>query len=400
MTWRLTVHRRDFSGTATPSSTGIAELVDARSRKLETKANEAATLTFTMDGRSPACQYIQELTTDVLAWRRDDETGEDTLMFRGIVAQAEDQVTQQANTVNFTCHDYLSMLDRRYLTPPADLVYTQTDQDDIVADLVSRAINASAGGGTPSFAPGSHLPLVVTRVNPDGTPRGKSGVLRDRTYTGGSSIGQLIHDLAAVIGGFGFDAHPDPGGADQLRLFYGAQGVGRPDIVLAYGSTVSGFTRTVSSGDYANYHRTIGDNNAAGEGAPQLIAEVWTPDSNNVGVVPIGLWMDTSNASDVSEITTLSEQAHGDLERSSILVPSYSLTLTPGAPVPNMGDTVPLVLKTGRLDTSTTVDVVGIDYAISDDDTEDVTLTVGRPALELTALFTQTASDVNALARR
>ena len=321
-------------------------------------------------------------------------------MFRGIVAQAEDQVTPQANTVNFTCHDYLSMLDRRYLTPPADLIYTQSDQDDIVADLVSRAVNASAGSGTPSFAPGSHLPLAVARVNPDGTPRGKSGVLRDRTYTGGSSIGQLIHDLSAVLGGFGYDAHPDPNGGDQLRVFYGAQGVGRPDIVLAYGATVSGFTRTVTSADYANYHRTIGDNAAAGEGAPQLIAEVWTPDSNNVGVVPIGLWMDDSNASDVSQITTLSEQAHGDLERSSILVPSYSLTLTPGAPVPDMGDTVPLVIKTGRLDVSTTVDVVGITYDITDDDTEDVTLTVGRPALELTALFTETASDVDALARR
>ena len=357
-----------------------------------------------MDGRSPACAFVEELTTDVLAWRAGDD-GVDHLMGRFLVAQSEDQVAD-GHTVNFTCHDYFSMLARRYLTAPADLIYTQTDQDDIVADLVSRAVNATAGAGTPSFAPGSHLPLVVALVNPDGTPRGKTGLLRDRTYSGGSSIGQLISDLSAVIGAtpgttaFDFDVHPTTGGADQLRLFYGAQGVGRSDIVLAYGATVSGFTRSVTSADYSNYQRWIGDNQGAGEGAPQLIAEAWSPDANNVGAVPIGLWMSTANASDVSDPNTLSQQAHGALVDSSLLIPSYSLTMTPGAPIPNMGDTVPLVIKTGRLDVTTTVRVVGITYDISDDDTEDVTLTVGRPALELTALFTETARDVDALARR
>ena len=401
--WRLTVHRRDYSGTATPASTGIAELVGARSRKLETKANGAATLTFTMDGRDPACAYIEELTTDVLAWRAGDD-GVDHLMGRTIVAQSEDQVADY-HTVNVTCHDYFAPLARRYLTAPADLIYTQTDQDDIVADLLSRTVNAHAADGT-SLAPGSHLPLAVALVNPDGTPRGKSGILRDRTYSGGSSIGQLISDLSAVIGAtpgttaFDFDVHPTTGGADQLRIFYGAQGVGRSDIVLAYGATVSGFTRSITSADYGNYQRWIGDNQGAGEGAPQMIAEAWSPDANNVGAVPIGLWMSTANASDVSDPNTLSQQVHGALVDSSLLIPSYSLTMTPGAPIPNMGDTVPLVLKTGRLDVTTTVRVVGITYDISDDDTEDVTLTVGRPALELTALFTETARDVDALARR
>jgi hypothetical protein len=49
---------------------------------------------------------------------------------------------------------------------------------------------------------------------------------------------------------------------------------------------------------------------------------------------------------------------------------------------------------------STTVRVLGINYAIGDDGTEDVEVTVGRPALTLTALFRDVARDVNALARR
>lgn len=105
-------------------------------------------------------------------------------------------------------------------------------------------------------------------MNPDGTIRSaKSGVKRDRTYTGGSSVGQLIGDLAAVIGGFDFDCQANPNGPDWLRVFYGAQGVSRTDVVLAYGSTISAFTRTVNSTNYANYQRVIGDNTAAGEGA-------------------------------------------------------------------------------------------------------------------------------------
>jgi hypothetical protein len=65
-----------------------------------------------------------------------------------------------------------------------------------------------------------------------------------------------------------------------------------------------------------------------------------------------------------------------------------------------MGDTVPLELRSGRLDVSTTVRVMGINYAIGDDGQEDVEMVVGRPALTLSALFRQTRRDVDALARR
>jgi hypothetical protein len=397
--WRFTVHRRDFTGGAPASATGITELVGARSRRLETTANAPAKLTFTMDGRSKSSFYVQELTTDVLAWRTRDD-GADKLMARAIVAQPDDTVSEKSHTVNFTCHDYLAMLARRQLTGRADVIYTQTDQDDIVADLLARAtVNMTTADGI-SLYPGSSLPLAVALVNPDGTARAHSGVLRDRTYTGGSWIGELIANLAAVQGGFDFDCQANADGADQLRIFYGAQGVTRTDLMLAYGSTVKDFTRAANSADYANYERVIGSNEGAGEGAPQLIAEAWTEDANNVGEVPIGLWMSGSNASDVSDPTTLAEKAHGDLEVSSLLVPSYTLTMRPGAPVPNMGDVVPTVLKSGRLNVNTTLRVVGITYVIGDDGQEDVEVTVGRPPLDLTALFTETARDVNALARR
>jgi hypothetical protein len=395
-TWRLTVHHRDYTAGATPRQTGIAELVEVRSVKLETKWNASATLTWTMDGRDPSCAYVAELSTDVLLWR------DGALMGRFIVAQSEDQVTAQDYSVNFTAHDYLSMLGRRILTSPNDLVYSQWDQDDIVTNLLWLAINLGAGGGT-SFVPGSSLPIVTALVNPDGTTRAKSGVLRDRTYTGGSVIGDLIANLAAVIGGFDFDVQPSTTGADRLRVFYGAQGVTRGDFVCHYGSTVAGFTRSANSTDFANYQRVIGQGDST-VGAPQLYSEAWGPDANNVTTAPWGLWENGSNESDVSDPNTLSQKAHGDLALSSLLSPSYSLTMSPGAVVPgtpNMGDTVGLVLQVGRLSVSTTVRVLGITWDVGDDFSgEDVTLTVGRPAVSLSAMFQAIGQDVNALARR
>ena len=48
-----------------------------------------------------------------------------------------------------------------------------------------------------------------------------------------------------------------------------------------------------------------------------------------------------------------------------------------------MGDVVPLIVQSGRLNVNTNVRVVGITYAIGDDGQEDVTLTVGRPRYHL-----------------
>lgn len=412
--WRFTVHRRTFDvGAYAPAaSTGIAELTDARSRRLEIGWNTPAVLSWTLNGDSQSARYCQEMSTDVMAWRWDPEDGKDHLMFRGVISSSEDVITEQSHVVNFRAMDYLAVINRRYLTGAADLTYSQADQDNIVADLVARAVNVTTAagpggvGGGVNLSPGSRLPLQVKRVNPDGSARAtNSGILRDRTYTGGSSIGELITNLSAVISGSPVDiqAAADTDGRDWLRVWYGDRGVGRTDLALVYGSTVSGLTRSANSADYSNFVRVLGDNGGQ-TGQPQLIAEAWNTDANNVGAVPVGLWMSTDNASDVSVPATLQQKANGDLARSGLLVPSYSLTLRPGwyrPGFPNVGDTVPLVVQSGRLDISTTVRVLGLNYAIQDDTSaEDVEMTVGRPALTLSAYFTKTRQDVDALARR
>jgi hypothetical protein len=162
-------------------------------------------------------------------------------------------------------------------------------------------------------------------------------------------------------------------------------------------------TRTVSSADYANYLRVIGNKASADPNAPQFYSEKWNTDANNITVNPVGLFMTVDNASDVTIQSTLDDRANGGLAWYGLLTPSYTLSLRPGAYSygnPNMGDTIPLVINEGRLNVNTSVRVVGIDYVIGDDGQEDVTLTVGRPPASMAQLFGGAARDIDALARR
>jgi hypothetical protein len=398
--WRLTLHRRQFTDQPT-SATLLAEITTARTRSLTQKWDAAATLTFTLDGQSTAAALINELRHDVIAWRWDDQTGVDVAVFRGIVDHSEDQISEQTHVVTFTCHDYYAMLTRRLIT--ATYSAANVDQDDMVTAVLALANTVNASGGT-SLNPGAYLPLTVALVNPDGSTRTvPSGQLRQRIYPPSSNLGQIVDELSQIINGFDFDVRPGTAAHDSLRIFYPYQGTARTSPALIYGSTVSSLTRVVNSADYGNYHRVLGNNGSADPAAAQLYSETWNSDAANGTTGAVGLWMTADNAADVTIQATLDQKAAGYLNLAGVLLPSYTLNLRPGAYTwgnPNMGDVVPLVVQTGRLNVSTTTRVLGIAYTIGDDGQEDVALTVGRPTTDLLHLFTQADRDVNALARR
>jgi hypothetical protein len=411
--WRFTLHARTFSQATgdcpTWRDTMLAQLDGARGRRLDQLWNQSAQAVFTLDGHDPAAALIQELGTELYAWRWDDTTGADVCFFRGVITQSEDQISEQAHVVTFTAWDYLKLLDRRRMAATVQTVMNAWDQDA----LADWAVRDSWYGGT--YAPGSNLPLLVGMVDPAGAARLSSGVLRDRTYPGSSYYGQLFADLARVSGGFDYDVLPEPRtlglglanaygplplGVDAVRVFYPRQGVTRTDMALVYGSNVSTVTRAVSSADYANNIRTLGNNGSANPAAAQLYADASNTDAS--GTV-VGLWQDVQNAADVTIAATLSDQAAGALALEGVLTPTYTLGLRPGTYTPgspNMGDTVPLVVQSGRLNVNTTVRVVGISYDIGDDGNTDVALTVGRPRVDLGQVLNATQRDVDALARR
>jgi hypothetical protein len=386
--------------------TVLTEITNARGRRLEQNWDQAAMLTFTVDGMDMATAALVELQTDVVAYRWDETspTGGEVEMFRGIVAHSEDQVSEDAHAVTFTCYDYIKMLERRLVTTTVDYSSATIGQDDLVELLLNQATGTYSSSGV-SLLPGAYLPLQLYCCAPDGTPRvqGAGVARRNRIYLPGTQISQALDDLAKVQGGYDYDCLPVAGAPDEFRVFWPQQGLTRAEPVLMYGSNVSSLTRTSSSTDYANYWRTVGNAANIDPSAPQLYSEAWDGNANNVSVVPIGLWMNADNAPDVSIQSTLDQQAAGDLAISGALVPSYTLALTPGWWVHravNMGDVVPLVINSGRLKVNTTIRVLGIAYDIGDDDTEDVTLTVGRPPVTLLDLVTQSDQTVDALTRR
>lgn len=404
--WRLTASARQFApGRPRPV---VAQLTGAYGRRLEKPWSAAASLTFTLDGRAPEAAAIRELITDVRAYRWDEYYGERE-MFRGIVAHGEDQLTEEAHAVTFVAYDYVKMLERRQL--PTALRFDQVAQDRIATTLVEAAKNTSAADGTSLF-PGSYLPLALDYVAPDGSPRpgpdDPSQPLRDRSYLPSQQVGLALDQLSKVSGGFDYDVAPGGGGPgggeDRLRIFYPYQGINRVHPRLVYGSTISSLTRTVTSDSYANYVWVVGGSSAPDVAdAPPLFSELWNTDANDVTRVPVGLWQMADNAPDVTNQSTLDQKVAGDLALQGILVPSYTMAMRPGAYTygsPGVGDVCSLVIRSGRLDVGTTVRVLGIQYAIGDDGSEDVTLTVGRPPPSFVQLLTQADQDVDALSRR
>jgi hypothetical protein len=205
------------------------------------------------------------------------------------------------------------------------------------------------------------------------------------------------------VNGFDYDVLPSAvDDHDNLRVFYPAQGVTRTGIALQYGSTVATVTRTVDSSAYANYVRVLGNNTNANP-TPQLYAEDWVASAHAITPTPVGLWMLADDATSVTVQSALNDKATGDLSLDAVLIPHYTLGLAPDAYTwgnPRMGDTVPLIIQSGRLNVNTAVRVLGITYQIGDDGQEDVTLTVARPQPNFRKLLGQAARDVRDLALR
>jgi hypothetical protein len=398
--WRLLVASRSFSQTAWAPRV-VADLPDATNRKLVQAWNTAAQLSFDIDGHSDACTLINELSTEIIALRWDDTSGVDVPMFRGVVDHSQDTLDGTSHTISFVAHDYLAMFGRRIV---GQTITQQTGRDGLVDMLKSWGSDAAVTVGNVALTPGSNMPLARWNANPDQTQRAydMTGPYT-RTWLAGTNILQAIGDLAASTV-FDFDVAPAVGGSnagDVLRTFIPQQGVTRTDSVLNYGGTVATVQRQVDSGQYANYWYVQGNG-------------TWGDTKNNAATgTTVGTWTSQSNAADVTAQGTCAQQAAGQLNIYGVLIPSYTLTLTPGFwywtrvsdfvynGFANMGDTLTLLINSGRLAVNTQVRVLGIEYDMdTSDGHEDVVLTVGRPRTELVSMLTAWQASVNALSRR
>lgn len=364
--WRFTATSR------MPANQPQGDLSDARSRRLTFKLRDTAQCTIAISGRSPQLGWLEELRSDLIAYRWSDALGAFRPLFRGCVTQSEDEISPTAHTVTLTATGYRGILGRRSLR--AQLTFAATEQASIVGQLFTL--------GDKPVGYSSALGLAQAFMNPDGSPLAgnATGVHRDRTYYPGQVIDAAVDNMSTDLPGpYDWDVTPATDHAGVASLWYPARGIPRA-FVAEYGATVSNVTRAVSTTTFANYSMVTGMTPADGSLPPfaESFGPGWTDPIGN----PEGAWMMVSGQPDVSVLATLQQDADGNVALYGDLEPSYTVTMVNGRWSPDdcwLGDTVRLIVQSGRLNVDTSVRITAVSIELDDNGTEVATLTAGIP---------------------
>lgn len=331
-------------------------LTEATDRSMRFKLTEPSEASFQLDGRHPQASALEELTTDVhVLWTPDE--GPTQVLARGRVGDTSDDLSETEHSVGFTVLDYRAVLGRRRLYNSSTKSWTGTDQAEIAWQLIQQT-QTRAGGG---------LGISKGIGNP-------TGVNRDRTYEVGDSIGERIQELSEVIGGFDWDITPASASALHLDVWYPQRGQDRT-VVLEYGGLLSTARREVNTSEYGNALRYTGKTDG-GLTAQELEAA-------DIATTTAGRWDLVFGDDGLVTQSTLNDRAAWQLAESQVIRPAYTLTLRAGAWAgPDhiwLGDTVRLIIKSGRIDVDTSLRVYEIGIALGDDGAETVEITVGAP---------------------
>jgi hypothetical protein len=406
-----------WRGPPAQRSTVVTELSQAHARKVHLDLYAASTAEVVIDGRSPQCALIQELSQDLVLYRYNPYSnypysGSYEVFFRGPIGLTEDSISETIHTVNISATDYRGLLHDR-LSINSNVQYTGWDQASIVANICQ--------GYATGYQPAPYdLGYRTSNISSTGVPR-------DRTYSASQLIGAAIDDLAACINGFDWQVVPlDPAvygpgyPVCDVLVYYPTMGTTKT-FIAEYGVTVSSLTRTVNSQTFANRVTQYGGNVTVPAVIPLEAGGFAEPSPRTTITVPLtsvangdvvtnpqlhaeGLWPEIVSSPDITVQATLDQQAQGRLGLDSVLLPSYTLTLKHGAWTNKadcwLGDTIELRVRSGRLNVDTSVRIVAIDFDIDDNGSEKVSLTVARARPSLAARLGKVETRLDALSRR
>lgn len=329
---------------ATRQGTALGELTAARGRRLSFRLDAPAEASCSLSGRDDQALLIDELRTDLIAYR------EGVRVFRGRIGPSADDLDPDGHTLGITAHDYRAMLDRRVLYAGDTRDFLGVDQEAIGWSLIAATQARTAGD------------LGITRGASQST-----GVLRDRSYETGKGVGEALAELGRVSNGFEWAIDADL----VYRVFSPQRGTTRA-VVLAYPGNLRSVRRTLATNGFTNAGRVSG-----AEGVAAVEWEVAGLASSLEGRFDSQI-----GYTDVTEPATLAAKANYHSVEGSARRASYAVTFQAGGwGGPEelwVGDTVQLVVKSGRLRSSIVQRVVQIDIDAGDDGPENVTVTLGR----------------------
>lgn len=352
-------------------------LTEATSRRFTARLTDPSEVAFTLDGRHPQAAQINELATDIhVLWT--PASGATRILFRGRAGSTGDTLDENAHSLEVGALDYRAVLNRRRLYSGSTLTWAATDQAAIAWGLVADT-QARPGGA-----------LGITQGVGAAT-----GVLRDRTYEAGDSVGERIQELSQVIDGFDWDITPTSASGLALDVWYPQRGVNR-GVVLEYGGLVKAVRREVDPANYANAVRYTGSTDPV-----TLPDELEAPD---LTTRLEGRWDAVYGDDGLTTQAALDDRAAWQLDAAQVVQPTYTLTLRQGAwDGPNhiwLGDPVLVVVMSGRLSVMETLRVYEIAFTLGSSGEEGVEVTVGGPKPDYRRRPTLTERRLTNLERR
>lgn len=359
-------------------------LTEATGRRYTARLTDNSDLSFSIDGRHPQAASIQELATDVhLLFSTATGT---RILDRCRVGGTRDEINENQHRTEVSCLDYRAVLGRRILWTGDTLTYTAVDQTDIAWDLI-RQTQAHASGG-----------LGISKSFPDGY----TGVPRDREYEVGDSIGQRIQELSDVINGFDWDILPASASGLLLHAWYPQRGSDR-GVVLVLGGLAAEVSREVDTSGYANAIRYTGAQGDDVTPGPDPV-EWESGDLDMPGVVPQGRWDAVFGDDGLKNQSALEDRAEWQSWWSQVIRPTYTVRLVRGGwEGPDhiwVGDTVRLIVPSGRLAVDTTARVFEVQLDLDEEGGETVALTLGGPKPDFRRWPSAIERRLNTLERR
>lgn len=306
------------------------------------------TLVFNMPGDEEVVNDLIERETDLLLYRKEDETTAAVKKQRFRLLELNDDL-DEAYTVGAGAASYEQLLASRYLHIAT--TYTDEEQAQIVWQLIQYTQGLSQGAL--GITAGT-LDSVASTITGDVT------ITRIRHYDVEDEIGKLIWDLSNVINGFDWwiDADLKVNVVTPRRT----RAIATP---LEYQSNVKKLSRRSTSGTYRNFVSTRGDDST------EWVSLLKAGSS--------GRWEMSRVYNDVREQATVADKAAQLLDDLGDPRASFVATLSPGAWGTELdlelGDVLPLRARRGRLSiTDLPVRVMEISISATPDGGEEVTL--------------------------
>lgn len=319
-------------------SSALGELT-ALDKRIDLFLDRPSTIQFKVNGLHPTATFLEELATDVLVYRDRVKVG------RFVITGLRDEIDSSSHYVTVNCFDYRARLARRFIK--TQQTFTSEDDVDIAWDVIDTAQSETNGG------------MGITRgVYP-------SGVSLTGGFASGVKLDEAINILAGIDDGFDWDID-----ADLKFNIYRPRGTTKQRI-LDFGGLDKQAARTFAVERFANVVRVSGDSTV-------------NPVVEGTGDASVGRWEAEVGYQAVNNQSLLDGLAVDALSRAADDAYAYQMTLRDSEGVQvwggtsdiGLGDTVRMVIKSGRLDVNELKRVTEIHVVADEDGGEQVTFTL------------------------